>query len=553
MRDACALTLLIPALFAAEPNDARIRALMTSGDVPGLSAAVVRNGKVAWEGVFGVLHTGSRQPVRPNSIFQAASLTKPVFAYGVMKLVELGQLDLDAPLSKWLPNYMPKDDPAQRITARQVLSHSTGLPNWRRPGMDLKSHFTPGERFSYSGEGYVYLSRVVERITGQSLETFMHEAVLGPLGMKDSSLVWQSSFDGRVAAGHDGGGRPFPVRKDNAPNAAASLLTTAGDFARFMAAVVEGRGLKAETKALMFKAHTPVKFMCGECLSPERKAYEGEMSWALGWGVDRNDGREDYFQWGDNGIYKAFVVVSPKRRDGVIVFLNSISGLSIAEDLVKELLGRPTSAMAWLRYERHDSPKRQLVRSISSNGLTDSSREAVSKLEVSDRHAIASDLSERGRVKESLEIGAKAVADAPSPLGHFRVADAYFVSGQMTEAAHHYREAVKLAPENKYAADMAELIESGKVARPSADGNVTFRLKGHSDAREVFVSGSFNRGHRRQLPLKRDGNGVWSARVQLPPGKHTYNFFVDGELVLDPENSQQEEVQGGKRSVLVVE
>jgi CubicO group peptidase (beta-lactamase class C family) len=552
MRYSCVLIFAVSGMFAA-PDGARIRSLMTSGDVPGLSAAVVRDGKVVWEGAFGVLHGGSRQPVTSSSIFQAASLTKPVFAYGVMKLVESGQLDLDAPLSKWLPDYMPTGDPAQKITARQVLSHSTGLPNWRRPGMDLKSHFAPGERFSYSGEGYVYLSKIVEKITGQSLEMFMHSSVFGPLGMKNSSLIWQASFERRVAAGHDGGGRPFPIAQGKEANAASSLLTTPGDFARFMVAAIEGRGLKAETKALMFKPHTPVKFMCGECLSPKRKTYEGQMSWALGWGVDQNDGRQDFFQWGDNGIYKAFVVVSPKHRDGVILFMNSVSGLSIATDLVKELLGRPASAMDWLGYERHDSAKRQLVRQISTDGLTDSNRAAVAKLEAADRIAVASDLSERGRLKESLEIGAKAVADSPSSLGHFRLADAYLVTGQMTEAARHYREAVKLTPENKYAADMAEMIESGRIARPSADGNVTFRLKGHADAREVFVSGSFNKNHRRQLPLRKGGDGVWTARVQLPAGKHTYSFFVDGDLVLDPDKSQQEEVQGGKRSVLVVE
>ena len=332
--------------------------------------------------------------------------------------------------------------------------------------MDLKSHFTPGERFSYSGEGYVYLSKVVEKITGESLETFMQSAVFVPLGMKDSSLVWQRSFEGCVAAGHDGSGRPLPVTQGKDANAAASLMTTAGDFARFMAAAADCVGLKAGTKALMFKPHTRVKFMCGECLGPERKPYEGELSWALGWGVDRNGGREDYFQWGDNGSYKAFVVVSQKRRDGVILFMNSMSGLSIVDDLVKELLGRPTSAMAWLRYERHDSPRRTLMKAISSGGLTDAQRIAVGKLDAPDRLALAGDLRERGLMKESLEIGAKAVADAPSSLGHFRLADAYLVAGQMTEAARHYQEAVKLGPENKYAAEMAEMIWSGKIARP---------------------------------------------------------------------------------------
>jgi CubicO group peptidase (beta-lactamase class C family) len=541
------------AVSAYAADDGRIRTLMEAGEVPGMAAAVVRDGRVVWEGAYGVMRSGSPTRVNAQTIFQAASLTKPVFAYGVMKLVEAGKLDLDAPLAKWLPDYLPKDELSQKITARQVLSHSSGLPNWRRADRELKSHFPPGERFSYSGEGYVFLSRVVEKITGQGLEEFMKTAVFEPLGMKDSSLVWQPAYESRMAAGHDGGGRPQPLMRGNTPNAAASLLTTAGDFARFMAAAVEGRGLSAETKTLMFRAHTPVRFMCGECLAPDRKPWVGDMAWALGWGLDRDDGRDDYFQWGDNGIYKALVVASPKRRDGVVLFMNSVSGLSIAEDLVQELLGRPTAVTRWLSYERHDSARRQLTKSIANDGLTETHRAAIAMLDAGDRLAVAGALHERGRMREALEIGEKAVGEAPSAQAHFRLADAYLLTGNFENAGRHYRAAVKLAPDNKYFASMAELVESGGMARASAGGNMTFRLKGHPAAREVFVAGTFNNGHRRQLPLQRNDDGVWQVRAQVKPGKHTYLFYVDGEAVLDPDNPQQEQVGERKQSFVVVE
>jgi CubicO group peptidase (beta-lactamase class C family) len=118
--------------------------LMRMGDVPGLSIAVIRDARVVWSKDFGVANASTKQPVSDTTVFEAASLSKPVFAYAVMRLVEKGKLDLDIPLDKYLPKPYVEDDPrAGRITARIVLSHTTGFPNWR--GRDaLKTHFTPG-------------------------------------------------------------------------------------------------------------------------------------------------------------------------------------------------------------------------------------------------------------------------------------------------------------------------------------------------------------------------------------------------------------------------
>src|SRR5262249_11831103 len=147
-------------------------------------------------------------------IFEAASLTKPVVAYAALKLADSGQLDLDAPLSKYLPEpYIKDDDRLKLITTRRVLSHTTGFPNWRPAGQPLKIHFTPGERFSYSGEGYVYLQKVIEQISGQPLDAFMKKTVLEPLGMTDSSFVWQERYEKLKATAHDAAGNPTQKRK----------------------------------------------------------------------------------------------------------------------------------------------------------------------------------------------------------------------------------------------------------------------------------------------------------------------------------------------------
>src|SRR5215468_2276665 len=169
--------------------------LMAKGAVPGLSIALIRDRTTYWVHSFGVRDAKSGQPVTEETIFEAASLSKPVFAYAVLKLVDQGKLDLDTPLTHYWPSDSPYSiDPAndprlQQITARIVLSHRTGFPNWRPDGKPLTIYFAPGSRFSYSGEGYVYLQRTVERIESKPLNQIMQEIVFAPLGMNDSTYI----------------------------------------------------------------------------------------------------------------------------------------------------------------------------------------------------------------------------------------------------------------------------------------------------------------------------------------------------------------------------
>lgn len=192
-------------------------ALMTAADVPGISFALLRNGNVAWVRGFGFKDSKSKDPVTNETVFEAASLSKPVFAYGVLKLVDAGQLDLDKPLNQYLPgDYDVGPDPRlAQVTARRVLSHTTGFPNWRGGDPKLKIYFTPGEKFSYSGEGFVYLSKVVEHITGEKLNDFMKRMVFDPVGMTGSSYVWQEKYDVLKTSRHNALGEPSPQIKSD--------------------------------------------------------------------------------------------------------------------------------------------------------------------------------------------------------------------------------------------------------------------------------------------------------------------------------------------------
>src|SRR5262245_13336309 len=171
--------------------------LLSEGEVPGLSIALIHKGELVWHHGFGVRNAKTKEPVEDDAVFEAASLSKPIFAYLIMLLVDAGLLDLDTPLQKYLPGKydVGDDERLSKITARHVLSHTPGFPNWRRG--PLKIHFTPGERFSYSGEGYVYLAKVVEHAVGEKFNDIATKKVFEPLGMKDSSFAWREDYEKR--------------------------------------------------------------------------------------------------------------------------------------------------------------------------------------------------------------------------------------------------------------------------------------------------------------------------------------------------------------------
>ncbi len=444
---------------------------MKDGDVPGLSLAIVRNGGIDYHRAFGVRDAVTAVPVDDDTVFEAASLSKPVFAYAVLKLADAGRLDLDAPLTKYLPGDYVEDPRLRAITARVVLSHTTGFPNWRPDGQPLKIHFPPGERFSYSGEGFVYLQRAVENRTGQTLEALMRRLVFEPLRMRSSSYSWQERYETRKAMGHDAFAKPLGMRRPPTGNAAASLHTTALDYARFLAAVLDGTGLRKETAARIARPQIHVDEACQNCINTKPSGrLSPEIGWGLGWGVQETEDGPSIWHWGDNGGsgFHCYVVGYPKQRLGVVVFTNGLGGHGIIPDVVAAAIGGRHPAFAWLDYERWNSPARTWFKEILARGepavadykerrAADPAR-ALTEQQV---NRVGYWLLAKKKTQEAVAVFERNAADFPASWNvHDSLGEAYAANGQRDRAIASYEKSLSLNPANTNGAEQLRKLKS---------------------------------------------------------------------------------------------
>jgi CubicO group peptidase (beta-lactamase class C family) len=429
--------------------------LMSKGTVPGLSIALIRDGTTYWAHSFGVRDAKTAQPVSEETIFEAASLSKPVFAYGVLQLVDQGKLDLDTPLTRYLsPPYIEGDDRLDKITARYVLSHRTGFPNWRGSGNRLTIRFTPGERFSYSGEGFVYLQKVVEKVTGRALNDYMAEAVFVPLRMKSSSYVWRDDYDARTATGHDLDGQVREKFRPKEANAAASLHTTARDYALFVDAVLKGTGLKPNTVREMERPQIAVDPECTNCTERAPKELSRNLFWGLGWGIQETAQGESLWHWGDNGAFKSFVVFYPKRKIGLVLFTNGENGLSIAQAVAAEAVGGDQPAFAWIKYDRYDSEAIRFARAVKENGpdpAIDEFRLALRRGDISEGfiNSTGYRLMGQNKLADAIRIFQLNVELYPKSWNVYdSLGEAYMNRGDKELAIQNYEKSLELNPQN---------------------------------------------------------------------------------------------------------
>jgi CubicO group peptidase (beta-lactamase class C family) len=340
-----------------------LRQVLDKSGATALSVAVIQGPQVVFQRSMGILDKKTKRAVNEHTVFRTASLSKPVFAYLVMKLTEEGVLELDKPLYQYLkrplyeyPEYsgLKNDDRYKLLTARILLSHQSGFPNWRRvrPGGPLRFDFTPGEKFRYSGEGYRLLQFFLEMITGKGLNQLSKEKIFFPLGMTNSSFLWENRFDNNFAFYSNTGLRRFLAQTKLETNSAYSLLTNAADYSKFLLAITNGSGLKTETVEMMLKPQ--VNITSRSLHAPQEtdpKIHEAiHLAWSLGWGRFHCPQGEAIFHVGFEEGCDNYAVVFLDRKTGIVIQSVITGTEGIAPQVVKELIGDIYSPFPWLNY-----------------------------------------------------------------------------------------------------------------------------------------------------------------------------------------------------------
>jgi len=443
-------------ISAIKKLDDEVLALMQEADIAGLSMAIIKNGKLSYTQVYGWSNTATKHPVQDNTVFEAASLGKPLFAYLILKLVDKGVIELDTPLGTYVDDRFSKEkrDLANHITARMVLSHTTGLPNTNLQNKPLAFAFTPGLKFSYSGEGMLLLQQVIEHITKKGLEELMAQQVFSPLKLHQTSFTWKPEYDSLKAFSHNellevaGRGKPLEA------NAANSLHTTASDYARFLTAVLNGEGLKKQTYQEMVKSQVLIDSTCVICLSADQASHlSPHLAWGLGWGIEKQQAGTWLWHWGDNGTYKGFAMGNLESKDAVVYFSNSINGLSIAEELLQKTLGTSTYTIKWLGYEPYNTPVKKQLKEIIKN--KEKEIEALQKGNKKDAFTssqfnwMGEQLLNRRMYAEAIPVFSLSLAkDSTSVPAQLGIGEAYLKNKQKAMALDHLKKALALSPQN---------------------------------------------------------------------------------------------------------
>lgn len=301
--------------------------LLKDNNILTLGLGIIENGKLTEIKVYGKLN--DKTSASYNSLFNVASLTKPVTAITVLRLVSLGKWNLDEPLDKYfIDPDISKDPRHKKLTTRLILSHQTGFPNWRWMNNDkkLRFEFDPGTKYQYSGEGFEYLRKALENKFHKSLEELAKEFVFQPLDMKDTSYIWnEKKYSERMIFGYNNSGDPYEIVKNKTPNAADDLVTSVEDYGKFLVAVLNNDFLTTKTAEEMKTKQTETK---------------KDKFFGLGFEIYDLGNNEIALSHGgsDKGV-NTIVFLLPKTKKGLIIFTNVENGYKIYEALVDHYLG----------------------------------------------------------------------------------------------------------------------------------------------------------------------------------------------------------------------
>ena len=316
--------------------DAFIKAQMRYYNIPGASVAIIKDGNIVYDEVFGYKSLLTKIPITRQTKFQAASVTKSVFV--VNRMVDQKKFDLDIPLHTLLPFTNYENEPRyKKITGRMVLNHTTGMPNWafggpggHVSGVKGKLNFDPGTQFGYSGEAFEYLARVIEKVTGKGINQLLQEEVINALEIEPIYFVGNEDLE--FAQGHLQSNPTYWGEYAIEPGVAHSMLTNASDFAQFVVALANQQGMSAEQYNTMF--HKAI-------LSPDYPTSPEFNYWDLGIGlgffVQETIVGKAVMHGGSNYDFQSEFVLYPESKNGFVIFTNSNTGHKLGQALGKYL------------------------------------------------------------------------------------------------------------------------------------------------------------------------------------------------------------------------
>jgi CubicO group peptidase (beta-lactamase class C family) len=348
-------------VITATEIDATVTRVMKAAKVPGMGLAIVSDGKIAYLKGYGLRDKEKNLPMTPETVMSAASLTKVAFGDMVLQLVDKGQLNLDKPVYQYLPKPLPEysnyqdlsgDARYKKITARMLLSHTSGFPNWRWFNDDRKLNigFEPGSRYAYSGEGLLLLQVVVETITGKPLADLMQEQVFEPFGMARTSMTWQPRFESDYADGYDEYGRSLGPQRRTRAEAAGSMLTTVQDFAKFLQAVLEARGMRRQTEEMMLRPQIGIqsKHQFPTFSTETTDENKGiQLSYGLTWGLYRSPYGKVFFKEGHDDGHMNYAVCFEGKKSCMVMMTNSSNGEGIYKELLETLQKNSYTPIEW--------------------------------------------------------------------------------------------------------------------------------------------------------------------------------------------------------------
>ncbi|RXR34813.1 DUF4440 domain-containing protein [Flavobacterium piscinae] len=300
-----------------------IEKLLEKSNVPAMGLGIIENGKLTKVEVYGTLDKIQKAPY--NTIFKVASLTKPVFALTVLKLIDAGLLKMDEPLHQyWIDPEIKNDKRYKKLTPYLVLTHQTGFPNWRYLTNEKKLHFQfePGTKYQYSGEGFEYLRKAIEIKLNKTLEELAQQYVFKPIGMHDTHFWWDNKVDEeRYAQNYDDKGNTIDNKKYFEANAAANLLTTVEDYGSFIAYLTNGAQLSSS--------------LFNEIIKQQTKLRDNDF-FGLGWEILTGFSNDEYclIHTGKDPGVSTLAVFFPKTKNGYLIFLNGDNVNEIYENVL---------------------------------------------------------------------------------------------------------------------------------------------------------------------------------------------------------------------------